>query len=250
MQLTGLYIAARCLRSDLNCNSTKENKMSNAPVDKLKTFVKEIKYEIFSNRAIELLVKQILEKPMQYKWSVQGLGFMRLYLSDTLRLHIWDSRLQYANVSIMHNHPWDFYSYIVSGNIHNVRYDRVHEHVPVDDVTMVAEYWKATLHCGEGNCEMFNREMVKMQAGEIEHYEKGDWYEQRANEVHATFPDDSTITLVHRDFVKQDREHADVYWPVNASWGTAEPRPASEEEVRMVTKSALTMLNPYIQPGA
>ena len=68
------------------------------------------------------LVKAILKSPYELKWSVQGLGMLRTYLSDEVRLHIWDRRLQIPQVSPLHDHPWHLDSEIVAGELRQHRY--------------------------------------------------------------------------------------------------------------------------------
>lgn len=59
----------------------------------------------FTHKITKLFVKTILSNPENFKWSIQGLGMLRVYLSDEVRLHIWDSRFKVPGVSPLHNHP-------------------------------------------------------------------------------------------------------------------------------------------------
>src|SRR5260370_37840480 len=75
---------------------------------------------------VKLLVKQILQasvkEPMAFQWSIQGLGMLRLYLSEETRMHVWSSLGRIPNVSPLHTHPWSFNSYVVAGKVVNKRY--------------------------------------------------------------------------------------------------------------------------------
>ena len=65
------------------------------------------------------IVSFILDHPADDGWTLQGLGMLRLYLTPTLRLHVWDSRYAVEGVSTMHNHSWHFSLYVVAGEIQN-----------------------------------------------------------------------------------------------------------------------------------
>jgi hypothetical protein len=51
-------------------------------------------------------------------------------------------------------------------------------------------------------------------------------------------PNPGTVTIVERRF-KADTEHAFVFYPRNEKWVSAEPRPATPEEVITITQIAL-----------
>lgn len=70
----------------------------------------------------KLLVKAILEKARAYKWSIQGFGMLRLYLSAEVRLHVWDSRFRVPGVTDIHDHSWDFESEVAAGEVLQRRY--------------------------------------------------------------------------------------------------------------------------------
>ncbi len=60
------------------------------------------------------MVRDLLEEPHGLEWSVHGLGMMRTYITDHVRLHIWHTDLVVPGVSGVHSHPWDFRSTVVS----------------------------------------------------------------------------------------------------------------------------------------
>jgi hypothetical protein len=182
-------------------------------------------------RQSELLVKAILEHPDYYNWSLQGLGMLRLYLATDLRLHVWDSRFAFPGASPIHNHPWNFDSYVVKGTI---RQERFHE---VTEGGEVFNY--STLQCGPGGCLVTEPQKIWLARGITEIYGPRQIYSQTANEIHWSQPDDGTVTLVHRIFNREDVDHANIYWPENEEWGSAEPRPATREEVREMCENAV-----------
>lgn len=177
----------------------------------------------------QLLVKAILENALSYKWSLQGLGMLRLYLSDEVRLHVWDTRFAFPNVSSVHTHPWNFHSEIVVGRLRNFRYE---------ETTAGNPYNKSLLHCGEGGCLVNEVELVRLTGRIGETYEVGSVYTQQAHEIHYTVPSDGTVTIVTREFL-DDKDYAFVYWPEVLKFGMAEPRPATPDEIQVITSHSL-----------
>ncbi len=181
-----------------------------------------------------LLIEAILKSPHEFKWQVQGLGMMRLYLSPAVRIHIWDSSLRVPGVSALHTHPWDMKSTVVAGFYKQHRYLR-----PVDaPYHTFSDFNCVTIKCGEGACTV--DEIVKVQLAEqpLEVYSPGQFYLQRHDEIHLSCPEDGTVTLVERTFL-EDKDHAMVFWRGKRGWVDAEPRAATREEVEAVTSRAL-----------
>lgn len=178
------------------------------------------------------LVQQILEEPMEHDWTIQGLGMLRMYLDEgrTLRLHVWSDAARYENVSELHTHPWDMLSQIVVGEL------RQHRFVPSldDEVTHMCQ----KILCGEGGGLCDAPRPVGLRAMLPEEYVSGDTYRQLWWEIHRSEPMDGTVTCVKREFTS-DPDHAYVFWPAGEEWVTAEPRPATEEEVLALTENAL-----------
>jgi hypothetical protein len=176
------------------------------------------------------LVKKILENATSYEWSLQGLGMLRLYLSQEVRLHVWDCDFMFPKASTMHTHPWHFSSLIVAGELKQMRY--------VEDKEGDS-FNVATIQCGEGGCLVTEPETIKLAARPMEYYREGQTYSELAEEIHESFPTRGTVTLVTRTFT-EDRDHAKVYWPKGHVWGSAEPRPATQGEVYAITSHALS----------
>lgn len=184
-----------------------------------------------------LLVENILRHPTEFDWSVQGLGMMRLYLSQEVRLHIWDSALKVCGVSPIHNHPWNLDSMVIAGRYKQHRFKYV---APNVDEKLAMELNVAEIKCGE-NAEVVGEiTKVKMIEDYLEIYSEGQVYSQAAAEVHLSVPDDGTVTLVKRTF-KEDREHAKVFWRGRGGWVDAKPRKATPDEVLSVTKRSLEL---------
>lgn len=73
-------------------------------------------------------------------------------------------------------------------------------------------------------------------------YGLGCFYEQRARDIHASYPEDGTVTIISRHF-HENTEHARVFYPIGTEWVSAEPRPATYEEVQHGVLAALVQLD-------
>jgi hypothetical protein len=183
-------------------------------------------------------IKTILQNASQFEWSLQGFGMLRLYLSDGVRLHVWDSRYAVPNVSLLHTHPWDFQSEIISGQIRNQIY---HEFPYTLEVG--APHHSAVILCGTGGCKKESRPLSRLQVVDDRTYNPGETYAQKAEEIHKSMPTDGCVTLVTRTFRVGDRDHARVFWPEGEEWVSAEPSRASLGIVRDITWNALCKWN-------
>lgn len=200
-------------------------------------------------RYVRPLVLSVLENWPRFRWSLQGFGMLRTYVSRELRLHVWDSRFAIPGVTTIHDHPWNFESRVVAGRIVNTRYrvtPRFSESGCARELWMMEmpPWTKAQIVCGSGagNSSAVMAEVssrVWLDPIEPETYEAGDTYSQRADEVHSTSYKDGTVTLVSREFLP-DTEHANVYFRADESWVSAEPRDAAPDEVSAVVDRAMT----------
>lgn len=201
---------------------------------------------------IRLLVETILKSPYDLKWSVQGLGMIRTYLSDAVRLHIWISDFKIPGVSPIHDHPWHLYSQVIAGVYRQRRYtilDKGFLGQPIteDNPTfkagltagMIELFNTAQIKCGEGAFKTEDSKRVWVERQVEESYRAGDNYMQYKDEIHESFPLDGTVTIVTRTFTP-DREHARVFWRGDTEFVSAEPRPAEPDEIRLATQKALS----------
>lgn len=177
----------------------------------------------------------ILSHPQAFDWSTQGFGMMRTYLDSDkqFRLNIWDQRLAVPDVSIIHDHPWDFTSWIIGGEFRNVRFhEDPRNGKPFD--------WQV-IQTGPGGGPDGNKGTIDLTAGPTEYYYGGDQYRQEAEEIHASFYESGTVTINDRRR-RLDGEHARVFWPAGQQWVDAEPRQATTAEVVDVCATALKVL--------
>lgn len=185
--------------------------------------------------AMRACIKTMLVYPHNFKWTVQGFGMMRTYLPGPVydkqfRLNVWDRTLAVPNVSVVHDHPWAFKSWIINGRFLNLRF--------VEDFFNGDGYNYMVIKTGEGGGPSGNRLKTNLRPLNVEIYHTGDVYEQEPTEIHCSLPDDSTVTLNDRTIIG-DGEHARVFWMAGGDWVDAEPREATEKEVYGVAYRAL-----------
>jgi hypothetical protein len=182
-------------------------------------------------------IRKILENPLDREWSIQGLGMLRTYLDDkkVQRLHVWsdEARGMWDGASELHTHPWDMISIIMAGRLEQHRFVAF-----LPTLKEPATHMQQKILCGEGGglCGLPERALLRQMSPEF--YKEGDVYRQGWWEIHRTRPADGTVTIIARDFTS-DPDHAFVYWPVGEDWVSAEPRPATEDEIIRITQRSL-----------
>lgn len=172
----------------------------------------------------------------EYKLRVHGLGMLQIYIPDDARIHIWDGKLRVDNVSQLHSHAWGFRSTVVAGVMRQKRY-KVQEGISGHVNAIPHKYNLATITPGAKPEPRDIRE-VWLRAGETEVYNAGSYYWQESNEIHASGPEDGTVTLVERIRGK-GADEAKVLWPVGTEFVTAAPRVPTYEEAEAVISHAL-----------
>lgn len=180
----------------------------------------------------------VFSHPADFEWTVQGFGMLRTYWGDDkrFRLNIWDSRLAVPDVSVIHDHPWDFTSWVLAGNFYNHRY--------VPCFSGQTYEWQM-IRTGEGGGPDGTRGFLRLLRDESEWFVAGDSYKQTAEEIHESGYQDGTVTLNER-IRRPDGEHARVFWPVGKKWIDAEPRPATPAEIERTLAGALPRLREVV----
>lgn len=181
----------------------------------------------------QALARAILSNALDFQWTIQGMGFMRLHLTGHCRLHVWDSRLRVPGVSMIHDHlQWALNSTILSGELVNRIY------VEGEGDWGGRPYDWATIKPGAG-C-YFKSETKRTYLMPIvlpERLLPGDTYRQAPDVIHETDAADGTVTIIRKEPTEDDS--ARVFWPAGTTWGSAEPRPATAGEVRLIAERAL-----------
>lgn len=178
------------------------------------------------------LVRSILEKHYAYEWTVQGFGFLRTKIENIGRIHVWDSRLSVPLVSTVHTHPWPLHSTVISGELINQRF------ICSEDESGGLPYLAQDIHTREGGGLSGTPKLARLRLHTPEIYAFGAEYSQAPEEIHRTLAQDGTVTLLERP-QGPPLELARVFWPAGTSWVSAEPRPATGEEVRRTIQYAL-----------
>lgn len=176
-------------------------------------------------------MREILERAPDEsdRWTLQGFGMLRYYVSETLRLHVWSPYHATPGVSQIHTHPWHFTSRVLCGILTDILYG-----------TRGPGFasWCQQIQCGEGGGLIGEPERVTLHTTDLQRYALGQTYRRFAEQIHESQPQAGTVTLCERQFLP-DTEHAFVYWQDGAEWGDAEPRPATVDEIRDITGKAL-----------
>ena len=199
---------------------------------------------------LRALTLAVLGDPTR-EWQVQGLGMLRTYLQPEVRLHIWHNSLRYKETHAaevrrtlsIHNHPWDFSSTVICGEITNI----IYRHAAPG--AGFREYQRIRIRCGAdpdlppeqslGDVFPLVGQSCALRAGES--------YTMRADELHETNFIDGTVTIVTRHFRPELDDMADIYCQVGREWIGAEPRIATPNEIGLAISAArvqLTGLDP------
>jgi hypothetical protein len=187
--------------------------------------------------AIRATVKGILEHATVYRgWTLQGLGMLRLRFDNRFRLHVWSHEHRVPDVTVIHDHPWNFISHVISGEIENILYGVVD---PADGVG--EPYIEQEIVCGPKGCEIGGPVPVNLVERDRAMFLGGQDYAQNKYEVHESRPSDGAVSLIETWTAGASSDRAHVYYRVSDRWVSAEPRPATEEEVRGITRKALAV---------
>lgn len=178
----------------------------------------------------KILARAILTNCAAFRWSLQGMGMLRLHLPNDVRLHVWDSRYRVPGVSMIHDHlQWGLHSTVIAGILRNKKY--VENELGVAYMTMV-------IKPGYGSYvkeEPRRIGMIQLRPWGV--YQEGESYSQTPSEIHETDAEDGTVTLMRK--TPTTDESARVFWEVGTQWGTAEPRAAMPAEVDEICGHAL-----------
>ena len=176
----------------------------------------------------KVLVRNILEHPLVYPWRYQDIGLLALRLDERREyaLHVWAPD-RCVGVPPIHDHPFDFVSKVIAGELTNSRYVEdpggtkyVRErYSPSDEETRTVDY--VQLSC------------------EVEILGEGDEYAQTADELHDSHQLPGTVTAICRSPFKEVSELAVCRLDEKASWVSGAARAPTSAEVTDITRQAL-----------
>lgn len=189
-----------------------------------------------SLKPLQAMLAGLLRRSRPYGWTVQGFGMLRIYLDTDKRwrLNIWDDRLGTPGVSVIHDHPWSFTSYVLAGEVTNIRY------MALPDLMEATHHYQEIVTGEEGGPRGPIRSCC-LSSEHPEDYRAGEWYSQKLDEIHHTQCVRGTVTL--NDRTKPTLAHtARVFWPVGSEWVDAKPRPATGLEIEMALGAVAQLL--------
>lgn len=204
------------------------------------------------------IVRDVLDHPRDYRWSVHGIGMLRTYLDDThdWRLNLWHPVLLNPGISTMHTHPWPFTSYVLAGRLRNTRFDRCTKN------SVGAELFnEGKITCGthvqgsstdQGGTVFPGLNgpptIVPLHRRTPETYGPNETYTQLPPEIHDTNAFAGSITVIRRGEMTEGCE-ASVFWPVGQEWGDAS-REFNWEDADATLAAAIRQLEIAEENGA
>lgn len=177
----------------------------------------------------QTLVRNLLEHAADYPWRVQDIGVLALWLDDQrrYRLHVWDPEGSTGDPPV-HDHPVDFTSTVVVGELVNTRY--------VEDAGG-GEYVRERYSPGD---EGGRRADTVRLVGTPVTLRAGARYQQLAHELHDSRPARGTVTVLHFDpIVDGHQPELTVCRKPGAQWVSGRARAATPDDVKRITAAAL-----------
>ncbi|HEX4246193.1 MAG TPA: hypothetical protein VHY77_11535 [Acidimicrobiales bacterium] len=174
-----------------------------------------------------VLVRNILEHAHDYGWVMQAIGLLALRLDDhrEYRLHVWAPG-HGTGGPVIHDHPFDFVSRVVVGELTNIRYE--------EDPTGV-KYIRDRY--SPGNEDLRTTDFIQL-APRAETYRGGEEYAQLFHELHDSDQLPGTVTIIRMSF--RDVNELTVCRAEGTPWISGVSPPATSEEVDEITGQALT----------
>lgn len=172
------------------------------------------------------LVFTMLRHAEDFPWRMHDIGLMGLRLDDQreYRLHVWDPSYSAGDPPI-HDHPYEFTSKIIVGELTNTRY----EEDPSGD-----EY--ARFRYSPSAEDQRRSDTVRLSATATT-FTEGGQYRQLAHELHASQQQSGTVTVIRCSWV--EATELTVCLRDDGSWRSGQGRDATREEVKTVAAKAL-----------
>jgi hypothetical protein len=172
------------------------------------------------------LVLTLLQHAEDFPWRMQDLGLMSLRLDDRRehRLHVWDPSF-YVGEPPIHDHPYDFTSTIIAGELINTRY----EENPAGD-----EYVRFRYPPG---AEVERQSDTVKLTSTVTTFTEGTQYFQLAHELHASRQQPGTVTAIRCSWVGAPT--LTVCLRDEDSWLSGQGRDATRDEIKNFTAKAL-----------
>ena len=176
----------------------------------------------------EAFIHQILTHAADYPWRMQEeIGLLGLRLDDRheYRLHVWDPRYCVREPPV-HDHPYDFVSTVIAGEITNTRYS---------EGLSGTEYRRIRYLTSDDRTRRIDT--VRLSATSTTLTE-GENYAQFANELHDSRQQPGTVTIIRCSF--KDVAELTVCLRDEDTFVSGRARPATSDEVKHITARALS----------
>ena len=182
------------------------------------------------DRLTRVLVRTILEHAAAFDWKMQEIGLLGLRLDERRehRLHVWDPSACVGDPPI-HDHPFDFTSTVIVGQLTNTRYE--------EDPSGV-EYRRERISPPD---ERNRRIDAVTLAGAATTLEAGESYTQLAHELHDSRQRPGTVTIMRSTF--KDVPGLTICCRHDAAAVSGRSRPATAAEVKRITAAALDLFD-------
>jgi len=176
------------------------------------------------------LVRTILEHAEDYPWTMQDIGLLGLRLDDRreYRLQVWDPSCSVGDPPV-HDHPFDFTSTVIAGEMTNTRYEENPAGV---------EYCRVRYTPPNEDARTADTVRLSSRATTLT---AGDRYTQLAHELHDSRQVPGTVTIIRWTF--KDVPELTVCTRGDAAWVSGQSRPAALEEVKRITAMALELFS-------
>lgn len=180
----------------------------------------------------QTLVRNLLEHAADYPWRIQDIGVLGLWLDEarSYRLHVWHRESAVAEPPI-HDHPFDFTSSVIVGELVNTRY--------VEDPNG-PEYVRERYVPGH---EDDRRVDAVRLLGTSETLRAGARYRQVAHELHNSQQVPGTVTVLHFEHMSDDLPEVSACRRPGTPWVTGQARTPSSDEVKRITATALALFD-------
>jgi hypothetical protein len=177
-----------------------------------------------------VLVRTMLEHAESYAWTMQDIGLLGLRLDEQreFRLHVWDPTYSLGEPPI-HDHPFDFTSTVIAGEMTNTRY----EEDPGGE-----EYRRVRYRLP--NEDDRRTDTVRL-SGTATTLTAGCQYSQLAHELHDSRQIPGTVTIIRRAF--DEVPEVTVCSRAETEWISGRSRPATRDEVKQITAKALELFS-------
>jgi len=172
------------------------------------------------------LVLAILRHAEDFPWRMQDIGLLGVRLDDRreYRLHVWDPT-DNSGVPPIHDHPYDFTSEIIVGELTNTRF----EEDPAGVEYIRFRYPPADEHLRQSD-------IVRLSGTPTAFNENGQ-YRQLAHELHASWQLPGTVTAIRCSWVEVS--HLTVCLRGGDPWRSGQAREATRDEIKTFAARAL-----------